>query len=115
MKDSMKPCEACQLVLTTIEQANCGAVDCPNRDQALRGPFPKLGKTDANAPAYSMSVRERFALEAMRCRLTNEDMYKRHGCQYDSVAHDAVKWADALIDRLNGILPKQDMKPEVGN
>lgn len=88
-----------------------------------------MTKTDPNEPVAGgyrrvgsiehadkgLTKREHFAIEAMKCRLTNEDMYKRHGCQYDSVAHDAVKWADALIDCLNGVMPQAEVLPRSEN
>ncbi|MDH4163297.1 MAG: hypothetical protein OEW15_11510 [Nitrospirota bacterium] len=67
--------------------------------------------TIPNKPASEMTLREHYAVEAMKCRLTNEDMYKRHGCQYHAVADDSVRWADALIDRLNGKMPEAEITP----
>ncbi|CAB4149911.1 hypothetical protein UFOVP558_48 [uncultured Caudovirales phage] len=58
-----------------------------------------------------LTKRELFTLEAMKARLLNVSMYDRHGCQYEAVAHDAVKWADAAIAELNK--PDQPPKLEV--
>jgi hypothetical protein len=53
-----------------------------------------------------LTKRELFALEAMKCRLSNPAMFERFVAPFDDVARDAVGWADALIRRLNGEVPK---------
>lgn len=67
----------------------------------------RIGTATADLPG--LTKREAFALEAMKCRLTNVQMYERHGCQYENVADDAVRWADALIRRLNSETPEPIM------
>lgn len=58
-----------------------------------------------------LTKREHFALEMAKARVGNTEMFRKHGAQHHSVAEDAVMWADALIDRLNGILPQARVIP----
>lgn len=102
----MKDCTVCFKTLTTIEMANCLVMGCPMRTLAMKGhTFPKPRRTDPTEKATYMTIREYMATEFVKSRLVNEDMYKRHGANHTAVAQDAVSWADALIDRLNGVIP----------
>lgn len=55
--------------------------------------------------AGGLTKREHFALELAKARIGNAEIFKKHGAQHHGVAQDAVMWADALIARLNGIMP----------
>lgn len=69
--------------------------------------------TDPNDKAYpfegypsGLTKRELFALEAMKSRLLNSQMFQSHGAQYQQVAVEAVMWADGLIAELNKFKPE---------
>lgn len=70
-----------------------------NPDTPVSGTYNRVGQ--AENKNGGLTIRELFTLEAMKARLLNVSMYDRHGCQYEAVAHDAVKWADATIAELN--------------
>lgn len=83
-------------------------------NEPIGGLHRRLGTAEVSSGG--LTKREYMALEFAKSRLNNLEMFKRHGAQYDSVADDGVRWADALIARLNNEQPSQMVPvPETSN
>jgi len=63
--------------------------------------------TDPNAPASTMTKREKFAMEFVAASLSNPLYLQTYSVNAQIITNDAAVWADSLIHRLNNEPPPQ--------